>query len=85
MLRPHYLISIGIFFGLEQFKWTSIRNASIKILSVMAILLFVQEREDLYIYIFIMAFSILLSQIVLWPKVKMCKMGSAGRFESRNI
>ena len=49
-----------LFFGLEQFKWTSIRNASIKILSVMAILLFVQEREDLYIYIFIMDFSILL-------------------------
>lgn len=61
-----------LFFGLEQFKWTSIRNASIKILSVMAILLFVQEREDLYIYIFIMAFSILLSQIVLWPKALKC-------------
>lgn len=42
-----------LFFGLEQFKWTSIRNASIKILSVMAILLSC-KKEKTCIFIFLL-------------------------------
>lgn len=56
------------FFGLEEFKWISIRNAIIKILSVIFILVLVKEKNDIYIYILIMSMSIFFSQIVLWPK-----------------
>ena len=62
------------FFGMEQFKWTSIRSATVKIISLVAILVFVKKKEDLYIYILISAGSILISQLVLWPRIlKMIK------------
>lgn len=72
-LNIFYVISAAFdinwfFFGLEQFKWTSIRNALVKSISVVLILIFVKTRNDLYIYIFIMSVSILISQLILWPK-----------------
>lgn len=54
------------FFGCEQFKITVTRNIIIKILSVAAILLFVNSPDDLWIYILIMSGSMVCSQIVLW-------------------
>lgn len=72
-LNIFYVVSAGFdinwfFFGIEQFKWTSIRNALVKTISVVLILIFVKTRDDLYIYVFIMSFSIFVSQLVLWPK-----------------
>lgn len=72
-LNIFYVVSAAFdinwfFFGLEQFKWTSIRNAIVKIISVVLILIFVKTRDDLYAYIFIMSISILISQLILWPK-----------------
>lgn len=58
-----------LFFGLELFKTTTIRNISVKLLSVAAILLFVKLPEDLWIYTVIMAGGTLLSQLVMWPFV----------------
>ncbi|MGD1816187.1 MAG: flippase [Pleomorphochaeta sp.] len=55
------------FFGIEEFKLTVSRNAIIKVLTVIIIFLFVKTKNDLNKYILIMAISILLSQIVLWP------------------
>ncbi len=58
------------FFGIEKFKVTVIRSAIIKILSFLAIFVFVRDRGDLNIYTFIMAFSILISQLALLPVAK---------------
>lgn len=55
------------FFGMEQFKLTVIRNTIIKLLSVVMIFIFVKSKNDVYVYIIIMACSALLSQLSLWP------------------
>lgn len=58
------------FFGMELFKLTVTRNAIIKIGTAACIFLFIKERNDVYKYIFIMAVSVLLSQMCLWPFIK---------------
>ena len=59
-----------LFFGLEKFKITVIRNSIIKIISTILIFVLVKNTGDLYIYALINVASILLSQIVLWFYVK---------------
>lgn len=56
-----------LFFGLEKFKLTVTRNSIIKIGSVVAILVLVKTKDDLWIYTSIYAVSMLLSTIALWP------------------
>ena len=56
-----------LFFGLEKFKLTVTRNSIIKIGSVVAILVLVKTKEDLWIYTSIYAVSMFLSTIALWP------------------
>lgn len=72
LLQFLYVISAAFdiswfFFGIEKFKITVTRNAVIKILNAMAVFVFVKEKTDLPIYTFIMAVSILLNQLVIWP------------------
>lgn len=57
------------FNGLEKFKLTSIRNSLIKISATICIFAFVKDYTDIYVYIFVMAASFLLSQLVMWPFV----------------
>ncbi len=59
-----------LFFGLEKFKLTITRNMIIKILSAIAIFVFVKDRNDLIIYAIIMTTSTLISQLSLWPFLK---------------
>lgn len=59
-----------LFFGLEQFKLTVVRNTIIKILTVLSIFIFVKDSNDLWIYTLIMALGTLLSQMMLWPFMK---------------
>ena len=54
------------FFGKQDFKLTVTRNIIIKLLSIICIFLFVREASDLQKYVFIMAFSMVISQGVLW-------------------
>ena len=75
LLQIIYLISVALdiswfFFGIEQFKLTVTRNTIIKILTVLAMLLFVKSIDDLYIYALIMVGSSLISQIFLWIFLK---------------
>lgn len=56
-----------LFFGLEKFKVTVIRNTAIKILTLLTIFLFVRTKSDFTLYTLIMATSILISQLLLWP------------------
>lgn len=58
------------FFGMELFKLTVTRNTAIKIGTAICIFIFIKERSDVYKYILIMATSVLLSQMCLWPFVK---------------
>ena len=59
-----------LFFGLEEFKITVVRNTAVKILTLVAIFVFVKDSSDVYVYIFIMATGYLLSQLLLWPFIK---------------
>ena len=67
------------FFGMELFKLTVIRNIIIKLLSVLAIFILVNDKTDLWIYAIIMAASMFISQVILWkflPKYVSLKMVS---------
>ncbi|WP_163182667.1 flippase [Neobacillus sedimentimangrovi] len=55
------------FFGMEQFKLTVIRNTLVKLTTVLLIVILVKSKEDVYIYIAIMACGYLISQLSLWP------------------
>ena len=57
------------FFGLEKFKMTVIRNAFIKIFTMISIFLFVKTSDDTIIYCLVMVIGMLISQIILWPYV----------------
>lgn len=46
-----------LFFGLEKFKLTIIRNVIIKVVSTIFIFLFIKKSEDLIIYTFILSIS----------------------------
>lgn len=64
------IFDINWFFsGLEKFKIVVFRNIIIKLLTLIAILSFVRCKQDLAIYVFIMAASAFISQIAIWPFV----------------
>jgi O-antigen/teichoic acid export membrane protein len=58
------------FFGLEKFKLTVVRNTVVKLLSTAAIFVFVESKDDVYIYAIIMVSSFLVSQLIIWPFLK---------------
>lgn len=55
-----------LFFGLEEFKLTVIRNFFVKITTTAFIFLFVKGINDLYLYALIMSLGTLVSQSYLW-------------------
>lgn len=70
-----YVISCGLdinwfFFGIEQFKLTTIRNVFIKLFSVVGIFVFVKKPSDVYMYGLIYVLSQLISQLILWITIK---------------
>lgn len=58
------------FFGLTEFKFTTIRNTAVKILSLVFIFSFVKAKDDLLLYFVIMGGTFLLSNLLLWTRVK---------------
>ncbi len=61
-----------LFFGMEKFQTTSIRNFVVKILTVAATFIFVKSPDDAFVYALITAGGALFSQMVLWigvPKI----------------
>lgn len=69
-----YVASAGLdvnwlFFGIEEFRITTIRNTVIKLATVMAVFLFVKTKNDVYIYTAIYAASMLISHLILWTLV----------------
>lgn len=75
LIQSIYLVSIVLdiswfFYGLEEFKVAIFRNVIVKILTIFAIFFFVQNKNDLYAYSFIMSLSALFSQLILWIFIK---------------
>ncbi len=71
LIQGIYLLSAvfdvnWFFFGIEKFKITVTRNIIIKLLSVVGIFIFVNDRSDLRIYALIMSLSMFISQLILW-------------------
>lgn len=62
------------FQGLEEFKVVCIRSISIKLLSLVAIFIFVKTIDDIYIYTLIQSLSVLIPNILLLPMLikKIC-------------
>lgn len=70
-----FLISVAFdinwfFFGKEKFKITIKRNVIIKLSSLIFVLLFVKNNNDLWKYTLIMSTSTLISQMYLWIFLK---------------
>lgn len=64
-----------LFFGMEMFRYPTIRNFIIKTLQLFFILLFVKDSNDVNLYVAICSFSFLFSQLLLWPKaLKMIRL-----------
>ncbi|WP_275399972.1 oligosaccharide flippase family protein [Enterococcus faecium] len=64
------VIDISWFFsGLEDFKKITLRNLILKISSFVAIVIFVKNDNDLWIYFLINALSIFLGQVILWVNI----------------
>mgnify|MGYP005759980153 CR=1 FL=1 len=60
------IFDINWFFqGLEKFKLIVVRNAFIKLISLIAIFIFVKNSEDLWKYVLILALGTLCSQLIL--------------------
>lgn len=55
------------YFGLEEFKLTTIRNIFVRLLTIVSIFVFVKNESDLWIYTFIMSLGIVGTQMVMWP------------------
>lgn len=70
-----YLISVAIdinwfYFGIEQFKLTVTRNTIIKILNTILLFIFVNSKDDIYIYALLLVVGMLVSQLILWGMIK---------------
>ena len=63
-----------LYFGLEEFKVTVVKNTAIKIFSFGCIFLLVRTKEDLWIYTLLMTGSSAIAQVFLWKKLpEYCK------------
>lgn len=59
-----------LFWGLEEFRITVVRNTIIKVISAACIFVFVKNQEHLSIYALIITSSSLISQLILWVNAK---------------
>lgn len=75
LMQGLWIIATGVdvswyFMGLENFKVTVVRNALVKLASVVLIFTFVKSTADLSIYILILGGSQLVGNLTLWPYLK---------------
>lgn len=59
-----------LFFGVENFKYAVIRNILVRVISLILIFAFIRQSSDVYLYVFIVTFSDLVSVIPLWSLSK---------------
>lgn len=75
LLQGLYVISAlfdinWLFAGMENFKFTVSRGIFVKIVSAVAIFIFVRSAKDVYLYTFIMSGSLLISQVWLFLQLR---------------
>jgi O-antigen/teichoic acid export membrane protein len=58
------------FFGLEKFKITVTRSIIVKLISTILIFALVRNQNDVWLYMFIMTGSVLISNLILWKYVR---------------
>lgn len=57
------------FFGLEKFKFITVRNFLIKLIKTIMVFVFVNGENGAYLYCLIMAGGFLLANLILWPDI----------------
>lgn len=57
------------FWGMENFKLTVLKSIIVKIITTIGIFVFIKEKEDLWLYVLLIAGSPLLCQIILWKYI----------------
>ncbi|KWU04926.1 flippase [Lactobacillus crispatus] len=55
--------------GIEDFKVTVLKNSFVKIISMIAIFIFIKGPNDVTLYIIVLALSTLLGNLTLWPNI----------------
>lgn len=75
LMQGLWIIATGVdvswyFMGLENFKVTVVRNALVKLASVILIFTFIKSTADLGKYILILGGSQLVGNLTLWPYLK---------------
>ena len=56
--------------GIENFKVTVLKNSFVKIVSMIAIFVFIKNPSDVTLYIIVLAVSTLLGNLTLWPNIR---------------
>ena len=56
--------------GIEDFKVTVLKNSFVKIVSMIAIFVFIKSPSDVTLYIIVLAISTLLGNLTLWPNIR---------------
>ncbi len=56
--------------GIEDFKVTVLKNSFVKILSMIAIFIFIKGPNDVTLYIVVLALSTLIGNLTLWPNIR---------------
>lgn len=56
--------------GIEDFKVTVLKNSFVKIVSMIAIFIFIKNPSDVTLYIIVLAISTLLGNLTLWPNIR---------------
>ena len=57
-------------FGVEEFKYTTIRNLVVKLITFLSIFLFVRDSSDTWKYVLIVENGVIIGLVALWPLVK---------------
>ena len=58
------------FFGMEKFKLTVMRNAVVRLLTVVAIFMFVKNSSQVWLYTLLMVGGHFISNLIIWPFLK---------------
>ena len=56
--------------GIEDFKVTVLKNSLVKLLSMIAIFVFIKGPNDVTLYIIVLALSTLIGNLTLWPNIR---------------
>ncbi len=63
-----YILDVNwLFWGQENFKIILLRNVVVKVITTIAIFLFIKNSSDVRMYILIMSIGALVSQVIVWP------------------